>query len=1147
MPKFTKFLKFDVNGRWQKVLCALVATLALLVALDVFGMTAWLSAGAYSASEGQHVKAQKNAIVSLMDYGKSQDETHYQTLLQALAALIGIGSLIVRSMLTRKAGFHHALRISEERLHLAMLGNSDGVWDWDIVAGSIYYSPRLKELLEEGSSETIFPRRHFLRYLHPEDVSAMEAQVAACLRDQSSYDAQFRILTRTGQERWLRARGQPVLDAAGKPVRMAGSVADISGHKQATLELTRSNRALHMLSLCNEAVIRAASEEALLLQICRLAVDVGNYRSAWVGYAQQDAARTVVPAAQAGHGDDMARLSANTLGWGQEDAAGKNPLGRAIRSGAAVLFDDITPSSGAARAPGAGRGGSGGICLPLRDKDTTFGVLVLVANDAWSVSAQETTLLQQLADDLAFGITSIRAHHAQQRIQCAVLTIAAGVSARTGTAFFEHLVHNMAEALGACAGFVGRLLPPETGLVRTIAVIIDGSPVDNFDYPIVGSPCEGLLTADSWVIADRLASCFPLPPALMALAPQGYVGRRLDNCAGQPLGVLFVMFKDALNNADFITSTLQIFAARAAAEMERQETDARIRDQAALLDKVQDAIIVRGMDHRIRFWNKSAERLYGWTQVEALGRAIEDMLSDTPAAFLEATRALSALGEWSGEIVKHRKDGTTLTVESRWTLVRDDAGLPQAILAIDTDITQRKAAELAAMQLAFYDPLTQLPNRRLLMDRLQQALRTHARSAHSGALLFIDLDNFKTINDTRGHERGDLLLRQVALRLAGSVRASDTVARLGGDEFVVMLPDLDGASRAEAAGQAGAVADKILAALSASYLIAGNEHYSTASIGITLFSHEDSVGDLLMRADLAMYQAKAAGRNALRFFDPQMQAAISARASLEADMRVALARGEFLLHYQPQVDGDGHMTGVEALLRWCHPRHGMVSPAEFIPQAEQNGLILPLGLWVLETACAQLAAWATRAETAHLTMAVNVSVRQFAQTDFVAQVKAVLAHSGASARRLKLEITESLMVNDIAETIARMAALKTEGVRFSLDDFGTGYSSLTYLKRLPLDQVKIDQSFVKDLLTDPNDAAIARTIVALAHSLGLGIIAEGVESEAQRSFLAQLGCHACQGYLFSRPLPIERLEAFMREARRSGRENPPASLDQGFL
>ena len=444
-----------------------------------------------------------------------------------------------------------------------------------------------------------------------------------------------------------------------------------------------------------------------------------------------------------------------------------------------------------------------------------------------------------------------------------------------------------------------------------------------------------------------------------------------------------------------------------------------------------------------------------------------------------------------------------------------------------TDITERKAAESEIEYLAFYDQLTRLPNRRLLLDRLQQALAASARSGAEGALLFIDLDNFKDLNDTLGHDKGDLLLKLVAERLNACVREGDTVARLGGDEFVMMIEGLSNIPE-EAAAQSKLIGEKILKALNQPYPLANREHHSTPSIGVTLFSDQsNNIDELLKRADLAMYKAKQAGRNTLCFFDPGMQAAVAARTAMESDMRVGLRDGHFLLHYQPQVDQRGVMTGVEALLRWQHPVRGLVSPVEFIPVAELSGLILPLGEWVLETACRQLVAWRNREETADLSMAINVSARQFHHPDFVAQILAVLGRTGANPLRLKLELTESLLLTDVDDVIARMTALKKCGVGFSLDDFGTGYSSLAYLKRLPLDQLKIDQSFVSEVVANSNDAAITSAIVALAHQLGLSVIAEGVENEAQRDFLIRHGCRAYQGYLFGRPVPIEELERML--------------------
>jgi len=476
-----------------------------------------------------------------------------------------------------------------------------------------------------------------------------------------------------------------------------------------------------------------------------------------------------------------------------------------------------------------------------------------------------------------------------------------------------------------------------------------------------------------------------------------------------------------------------------------------------------------------------------------------------------------------GEYTIHCKNGQDRSVDITGALVGED------LLVTLIDLTQRKAAEEKINTLAFYDMLTHLPNRRLLTDRMQQALATSARHGRCGALLVLDLDNFKALNDTRGHEKGDALLQQVAARLVACVHADDTVARPGGDEFAVLLEDL-GDTPEEAAAQGEEAGQKILAALRESYLIEGEAHHSTMSVGITVFcgGGQDTVDELFKRSELAMYQAKAAGRNTLQFFDPRMQAVATARAALEEDMRVGLEQRQFEVFFQPQID-HGRITGAEALVRWRHPRDGYVSPGSFIPVAEECGLILPLGQWMLEQACATLAQWATDPVLAELTLAVNVSPRQFLQDGFVQQVLGTLATTGASARRLKLELTETLLLQDIDISVARMTELQSYGVGFSLDDFGTGYSSLAYLKRLPLDQLKIDQSFVRDVLVDPNDASIVRTILALGAGLGLQVIAEGVETDAQRQFLERHHCHAWQGYLMSRPVPGDAFVQLVRE------------------
>ncbi len=557
------------------------------------------------------------------------------------------------------------------------------------------------------------------------------------------------------------------------------------------------------------------------------------------------------------------------------------------------------------------------------------------------------------------------------------------------------------------------------------------------------------------------------------------------------------------------------------------ELDQQRSRLASLVNAIPDVVFLKDANGRYLSCNPVFERFVGRRERDIVGLRDEELL---PPMEAERVRQLDerAMAAWQPlvyeETLTFAEDGYAGYFETIKTPIRDMHGHVTGLLSVCRDITDRKKAEQQIELLAFFDALTGLPNRRLLLDRLQRASAACQRIDKLGALLFIDLDNFKDLNDTLGHDMGDRLLVLVAQRLQECVRTSDTVARFGGDEFVVMLEGLD-ADAAHAAQQAEVVAEKLLEQLNRPFQMGAQEHYSTPSIGITLFGDQRrSVDELLKRADLAMYQAKAAGRNTQRFFDPDMQAQVTARSQLEADLRQGIARQELTVHFQPIVDGSTRLGGAEALVRWRHPDKGVISPADFIPLAEETGLILPLGRQVLQIACEQLVRWSAHPATAPLTIAVNVSARQFRQPDFVAEVLGTLERTGANPQRLKLELTESLLLGDVEDTIARMAQLKRAGVGFALDDFGTGYSSLSYLKRLPLDLVKIDQSFVRDVLTDPNDAAIVRTILALAKSLDLQVVAEGVETAGQLSFLKLHGCEGFQGYLFGRPVPVEAFE-----------------------
>ncbi|MBZ0097258.1 MAG: EAL domain-containing protein [Sulfuricella sp.] len=574
---------------------------------------------------------------------------------------------------------------------------------------------------------------------------------------------------------------------------------------------------------------------------------------------------------------------------------------------------------------------------------------------------------------------------------------------------------------------------------------------------------------------------------------------------------------------------------------ERKITEQMLRIAATAFDS-HESMMITDADRVILRVNKAFTEDSGYTAEEVVGQTPRLLKSGRHnAEFYHAMwETIRRTGTWQGEIWDRRKNGEIYPKWLTISAVKGDDGVVTHYVGSHIDITEHKASEEKIQYLAFYDSLTRLPNRRLLMNRLQQALVSIARSDREGALLFIDLDNFKTLNDTLGHEIGDLLLQQAAQRLESCVREGDTVARLGGDEFVVMLIDLS-EQPIEAAAQTEAIGEKILATLSQPYQFDKYEHHSTASIGATLLKgNQKSIDEPMKQADIAMYQAKKAGRNTLRFFDPKMQDTINARSALEGELRKALEKGQFRLYYQIQVDSSNRPLGAEALIRWMHPERGLVSPAQFIPLAEETGLILPIGQWVLETACAQLKAWENDTLTRDLTLAVNVSAKQFHQADFIAQVQRALLKSSArptilklegsetALSHLKLELTESIVLENIGDTIGKMHEIKALGVNFSMDDFGTGYSSLQYLKRLPLDQLKIDQSFVRDIATDSNDRAIVRTIIVMAQSLNMGVIAEGVETEEQRQLLISKGCTHFQGYLFGRPVPIEQFNALLK-------------------
>jgi len=653
-------------------------------------------------------------------------------------------------------------------------------------------------------------------------------------------------------------------------------------------------------------------------------------------------------------------------------------------------------------------------------------------------------------------------------------------------------------------------------------------PPDDLPYQMIltaflaGASAAAVLSNSADAVgASGFAVCIIVPFIVHMLAREGDLSKMQGAFGFVYLGFILAMIRDVSQR------TRENIVLRFEATDREEALKTSTEQYRLLLNHLAVGVLHYDTHYRITYCNERLRQILQASRESLIGTdlcALKD-----PAIPSTLQKAMTG-----GVSVRYEgyHDGTLGEFRGWISLVatpsRNGRGNVTGGVAIVEDITEHHASQEEIQRLVFSDALTGLPNRRKLLERLKQALTTCGRTGNFSALLFVDLDNFKTLNDTQGHEVGDQLLRQVAARLTDCVRPTDSVARFGGDEFLVLLEDLRG-DPAQATARARKVGEKILATLNQIYMLGAHEHYCSASVGATIFGdRHGSEEELLKQADMAMYQAKAAGRNALHFFDPRSQSVITAQSTLEADLRVAIRDRQLALHFQPVVDGDHRVIGAEALLRWHHPARGLVAPAEFIPVAERTGLIVPLGRWVLETACAQLATWARRPERAALSLAVNISALQIRRAEFVTEVLAIIQQSDAPASRLKLELTESLFVDDVEDTIAKMKALNALGIGFSLDDFGTGYSSLAYLKRLPLDQLKIDKSFVANLEQDDSDASICAATIGLAHNLGLQVVAEGVETEVQQYFLNTVHrCDFLQGYYFSRPLPLDEFERYL--------------------
>jgi diguanylate cyclase (GGDEF)-like protein/PAS domain S-box-containing protein len=1067
-----------------------------------------------------------------------------------------------------------------ERFEAAIAGANVGLWVWHARERRSVINKQWARTLGYVPQELDLEDNGWLRLVHSDDVAAVQRAEEDSFRQQkSAYEAEFRMRHRNGQWRWMLSRAKVLeRDADGSPLRVAGTQFDITIRKEAQQRLQRQHELSQAVNRVQATSLKgdeadAAGWQSLLHDLLALTQSAQGF------VAEPDDAGTEGHLTATAHpvtAHPVTALPVTAL------PVTAHPVTAHPATAHPVTAHPVTahphgghpgvsePDVAHPHAPGADPSVAPWpwpLCLRASHglPDGGAGLPALFVGAAATLACADGTQAAWACGNPVQGW-----HVLLLPVRPGAEPVALVGLARSTSPFSADEADLLAPLLGAVGQWrLQRRAEAHTRAARqdsshNAALLADRTREMS---DMLGSVAQGiaLFSPEHRIVAHnpRFLELLDLPPALLDGRPTVDAVVQFQAARGDFGGPLSLFDPETGRAAAAHDPTdgpidrvpdLYLRKSRDGKVLEvrtRQLADgSRVRTYADVTSYVQSQLALRESEVRFRsltelitdwYWEQDAQgrftkvegsrqmgELYDFAQM--IGRTVQEC-----RGFIRFHADEAQWAGWQAQMDRHTefRDFVFRAELKQSKQLRHFAvsGLPMfdadgafsGYRGTGRDITDRRQAEEKIKRLAYYDALCNLPNRRLLVKRLSQALSASHRSACHGALLFIDLDNFKDLNDTLGHAMGDTLLRLVGRRLVECVREADTVARLGGDEFVVMLEHLSPDEAASTAA-ADATARKIQAALNRPYDLGGTRHHSTPSIGLTLFrGHAHKVDELLTRADLAMYQAKAAGRNVVRFFDPRMQTAVAERSALEADLRHGLDRDELDLHYQPIVDIHGDLVGAEALLRWRHPVRGMVSPVDFIPLAERTGLILPLGRWVLETACQQLARWATEADTAALKISVNVSARQFRQPDFVAQVTEVLALAGARADRLKIELTESMLLSDVEDVIDKMAELKALGVGFALDDLGTGYSSLSYLKRLPLDQLKIDKSFVRDVLTDPNDAAIARTILTLARSMDLTVVAEGVETPGQHAFLVHAGCDEFQGYLFGRPVPVAQL------------------------
>jgi diguanylate cyclase (GGDEF)-like protein/PAS domain S-box-containing protein len=806
---------------------------------------------------------------------------------------------------------------------------------------------------------------------------------------------------------------------------------------------------------------------------------------------------------------------------------GRGLLGAVVREDHVLCLDDMSGDPRSAGFPPKHPPMRSLLASPISHQGRVYGRIYLSEKtNGEPFNNADEVLIKHYADALALILAYHRSQTERDRAQKTLQAVARALSITTGEGFFSNLVLTLSSALGVDYVFVGERKPGQPDVIRTIAFCSHGQIVGNIDYHLApDTPCGATECKTVCHFPDGAIKLFPEDDLIYRYGIAAFFGHPLLDSAGRTLGLLVVMHEKPLVDKEYVQSMLQLCASRAAAELEHWGAEIQMRQLSSAIEQTADSVLITDPDGIITYVNPAFEKTTGYTRHEAIGRKPNLVKSGQhDQDFYRRLWGAIRQGEpYRAVFINRRKSGELYYEEKTVTPLKDAQGRITHYVSTGKDVTEYRQAMEHVNYLANYDTLTGLPNRVLLQNRLHEALLEADRNNRLVAVMFLDLDHFKIINDTLGHDVGDALLKAVAERLTAGVRHGDTISRLGGDEFTIVLTNVahvDDVAR---------VARKIIESFTSPFEIDGRELFISPSIGITLYPLDDNIENVLRNADAAMYHAKEMGRNTFQFYTAELNRRTAKRLALETALRYAVERRELQLHYQPQVSlKTGKITGMEALLRWQHPEMGLVPPLEFIPLAEESGLIVPIGEWVLRTACAQARAWHD-AGFRGLQVAVNLSGRQFQHHDLAKLVKRVLKETGLDPRQLDLELTENLLIHNTNAIMDTMEKLHVLGVSFSMDDFGTGYSSLSYLKRFPIDTLKIDRSFVRDIPRDPDDAAIAQAVIAIAHSLGIKVIAEGAETAKQLAFLRTHQCDGVQGYLFSKPVTARTMTRLLQK------------------